>query len=78
MNNCITGVTYNSTGQYTLTLASPPANYIVNCTAGATGLSWVFCDTGDSSLPLSTASTSLAVGNGGAFYDPRIVFVEIQ
>lgn len=78
MNNCITGVTYMSTGRYILTLSSPPPNWVMNCTAGATGLSWVFCSTGDSSLPVSTASTEIDVGNGGSFYDPRIVFVVIQ
>jgi hypothetical protein len=78
MNNCITGVTYMSTGRYILTLSSPPPNWVMNCTAGASGLSWVFCATGDLSLPVSATSTEIDVGNGSSFYDPRIVFVVIQ
>ena len=79
MNNCITAVTYLSTGRYILTLSSPPANWVMTCSDGATGLSFMTCGTGDSGLPLSTTSTELdAYTAGGGFYDPRIMFVVIQ
>jgi len=82
-SGCITAVTRNSTGAFTLTLSAPPTNYAVVCTAGDNAVQFVGCSNettptppfGSSSIAFSTWQMN---GSFGAFIDPKVVSVIIM
>lgn len=74
----VTSVTRTGTGLFTVNLSSPPSNYLVECTAGATGVGFTFCEI-ESAMPLS--STALGMGtykvNAASYVDAKAVMVAI-
>lgn len=81
-SGCITGVTRNSTGLFTLTLSSPPTNYSIICTAGANGVQFVGCSNETSTTPpFGSSSIQFSTWNpnsgGGAFVDAKVVSIII-
>jgi hypothetical protein len=75
---CITAVTYNSLGNFTLTLVSPPANWVITCAAGFTGITFGVCESGDGTPQQSSTSTLITTYNSAGFSDPHWVEVVIQ
>jgi len=78
VDGCITGVTYNTVGQYSVSLSGCPANYKVFFSAGdSSNVPIMQIDPAASYT--STGFSMGAFGNGGnIWYDPALVFISVQ
>jgi len=77
VSGCVTGVTYTTAGQYAVSLADCPANYLVEFTA-ADSINVPIINVYPAASYATTGFSVGSFGNGGAiWYDPALVFVTV-